>query len=417
MKLGILSLYKKIQDFFIGRLLETEDDYYSQAKIKLIYNLSMILVLLLTPVSIQLAVQGMYVNAGITGVSVVGLFVVILFLKYLSAVNFAAKFYVFVGLSLLILSCTTQLDSLVVTNEIWFVIQVLFTFFTLGRAWAIGVALDSISVMMYYVNFLMYDNLHTELVYESRKIQALLFIIPIEFFSVFYIINEFLKTRDYAERKVKQSNEELRNRNAIIEKQKNEKSAMIKEIHHRVKNNLQIVNSLLRLQSNEITDKKALQMLEESQSRVLSMALLHENLYRTEEELNVTEHLYVLANDLLRTYSVGKNIELDLVVNVKKIGTRTMVPLGLIINEMITNSLKYAFPENLDGRIILYLLQLDENRYEMIIGDNGIGMESDQINSSLGMELVQLFTDQLEGVTEHLPGPGSINRITFKGIG
>lgn len=416
MKLGVLSLYKKIQDFFIGRLLEEENDYYSQAKIKLIYNLSMILVLLLTPVAIQLVVQGMYINAAITGVAVVGLMVVILLLKYLSAVAFAAKFYVFVGLSLLILSCATQLDSLVVTNEIWFIIQVLFTFFTLGRAWAIGVAAVSVGVMMYYVNFLMYDNLHNELAYESQKIQALLFIIPIEFFSVYYIINQFLKTRDHAEKQVKSVNEQLLQQNRLIEKQRNEKSAMIKEIHHRVKNNLQIVNSLLRLQSNEVTDKKALQMLEESQSRVLSMALLHENLYKTEEELDVTEHLNMLASDLLRTYSVGKKIELDLVVNVKRIGMRTMVPLGLIINETITNSLKYAFPDRSEGKIILYLLQLDENRYELIIGDDGVGMDPDSNNSSLGIELVELFTEQLEGITEQLPVPGSLNRITFKGI-
>ncbi len=417
MKIGILSAYKKMQQFFVGRLLEEEEDYYSQAKIRLIYNLSMILILLLIPVAIQLVIQGLYINAGITFVAVFGLMGVVLLLKYHGKVNFAAKYHVVLGLLLLTYSCLSRMEAIAVTNEIWFVIQVLFAFFTLGRAWAIGTAVASAGIMMYYVNFYMYDNLHNELIYQTDKIHALLFIIPIEFFSVYYLINEFLKTRDYAERQLKQTNEELRNRNSIIEKQKDEKSAMIKEIHHRVKNNLQIVNSLLRLQSNEITDKKALQMLEESQNRVLSMALLHENLYKIEEELNVADHLNMLASDLLKAYSLEKNIELDLVVNVKRIGTRTMVPLGLIINETISNSLKYAFPDHAKGRIILYLLQLDNNRYELIIGDDGIGMDATNNNSSLGLELVQLFTDQLEGTTERLPGPGSLSRITFKGIG
>lgn len=219
--------------------------------------------------------------------------------------------------------------------------------------------------------------------------------------------------------RLKAEKQRAEDRKEYFKTQNEEKTVMLKEIHHRVKNNLQIVNSLLRLQSSEIEDKKIVSMFEEAQKRVVSMALLHEKMYRSEDlkHIDAHEHFDLLATDLISTYSVGKNIELDLDIGEVEIGMKTLVPLGLIINEIITNSLKYAFQTKENGVIKLHINEVEDKGLELLIGDNGSGMDKDlkiEDSASLGGQLVQIFTDQLGGKMERLDVPGTHFRIIFK---
>lgn len=414
------GLFDRLRHYFIGHLLVQTSDYYEQAKIRLVYNLSMALTCILAPICLVLYYYGLFVNIAVICVALLGLLGVLFTLKRFSAYVFAAKLYVVIGMGALMFTFLVPQDTLVITSEIWFVVVILFTFFTLGRNWALGTTFISALVLAYFAKTDLVANLRNEHVYENGKIDAFLFIIPIEFYALFYIINQFLKTRNYAEKELKQTNKELNEKNVLIERQRNEKSVMIREIHHRVKNNLQIVNSLLRLQSNEVTDEKVLELFEESQNRVVTMALLHENLYKTDElkRIDISEHLRLLATDLIKTYSVGKKIELNLNVDKIEFGSKTMVPLGLIINEIITNSLKYAFPKMNEGKILLDLKSLGDNRFELLIGDDGVGIS--QLHNSdgekhFGTELVDLFIDQLDGEMELLPVKGTKYRILFSG--
>lgn len=209
--------------------------------------------------------------------------------------------------------------------------------------------------------------------------------------------------------------------NALLERKNEEKTAMMKEIHHRVKNNLQVVNSLLRLQSYEIEDQKVVDMFEESQHRVLSMALLHEKMYRSDDikHINIHDHFTLLIQDLVKSYAVGKEIKLDIEVGDVDIGIKTLVPLGLIINEIITNALKYAFEGRKGGSLKVHLNQLEDNKFELIIGDDGVGMDKaagDDKSSTFGLELIQIFTKQLDGKMEQLDVPGMQFRFEFSKI-
>jgi len=210
----------------------------------------------------------------------------------------------------------------------------------------------------------------------------------------------------------------LETRKEYFRRQNEEKGAMLKEIHHRVKNNLQVVNSLLRFQSHEIKDEKVVAMFEEAQNRVISMALLHEKLYRSEDlkHIDIQEYFELLIKDLVKNYEIDKNINLDVKVEGVDIGIKTLVPLGLIINEIITNSLKYAFTERKKGEIKVHLRHLENLNYELIIGDDGVGISNGQITEGLGTELVQIFTEQLEGNIERLDVPGTQFRLVFKKI-
>jgi len=217
---------------------------------------------------------------------------------------------------------------------------------------------------------------------------------------------------------IRKQKEELANKNEQLSKKNDEKTAMLKEIHHRVKNNLQIVNSLLRLQSREFEDEHAIAMFKEAQDRVLSMALLHEKMYRSDDlkYIDIQEHITLLVEDLVKSYAVGKNINLNVVIENVNIGIQTLVPLGLIINEIITNALKYAFIDKKEGEITVHIKSLDNIKYEMIIGDNGVGLKDEKKSTGIGTKLIQIFTKQLNGELEHLEQPGTLYKLIFEKI-
>jgi len=206
--------------------------------------------------------------------------------------------------------------------------------------------------------------------------------------------------------------------NELLKKQNEEKTAMMKEIHHRVKNNLQVVNSLLNLQSREVEDEDVVAMFKEAQNRVLSMALLHEKMYRSDDlqHIDVQEHITLLVEDLVKTYEVGKTILLDINIQELNIGIRTLVPLGLIINEIITNALKYAFKDMNNGEITIHINRLENNSYAMIIGDNGMGLTEEKDSKGIGTKIIQSFTKQLNGTLERIDKPGTLFKLTFEKI-
>ena len=206
--------------------------------------------------------------------------------------------------------------------------------------------------------------------------------------------------------------------NVLLKQQNEQKGAMLKEVHHRVKNNLQMVNSLLKMQSRALDDEKAIAMFKEAQNRVLSMALLHEKMYRSEDlqHIDIEDHITLLVEDLVKGYAVGKKIQTKITVNSIDIGLRTLVPLGLIINEIITNALKYAFVNSDHGTITVGLKKLELGVYELIIGDDGIGKDESVTSHGLGEKLISAFTRQLKGEIKRLETPGTVYKLQFQKI-
>lgn len=203
-----------------------------------------------------------------------------------------------------------------------------------------------------------------------------------------------------------------------LENKNDEKRAMLKEIHHRVKNNLQVVNSLLKFQSRKLESEEAITMFKETRNRVVSMALLHEKMYRSDDisHIDVQEYISLLVEDLVKSYAVDKEIKIDIQIEPVDLMMRTLVPLGLIINEMITNSLKHGFKNKNEGVISVYIKHLEGIRYEMVIGDNGEGVKKGKKSTGIGVKLIQIFTKQLNGTLEQLARPGAVFKLTFDKI-
>ena len=198
-----------------------------------------------------------------------------------------------------------------------------------------------------------------------------------------------------------------------------EKEVMLREIHHRVKNNMQIISSLLRLQSRQIKDKKTLDIFNVSQNRIRSMALVHESLYRSGDlaRINFSDYIRKLTLHLFSMYRT----EMDRVKSRIEVGdvfldVNRAIPCGLIINELVSNALKYAFPHNKKGEILVKMNVDKKGNYSLVVRDTGIGFPKDldfHQTETLGMQLVTDLTAQLEGRVSLKREGGTEFKIVF----
>lgn len=197
---------------------------------------------------------------------------------------------------------------------------------------------------------------------------------------------------------------EIKKAEEIILKNITEKEILLKEIHHRVKNNLQIICSLLNLQASKSENRLVKSVLLQSKSRVESMSKIHEMLYKTNDfgRINFSKYVFELANSLI--YSIKgeiKNINLKIEITDIYFPLNTAIPLALLINEIITNSLKHGIIDEHKGEIFVSIKKKNNTKYEIQIGDNGVGtkvnINEDKVDS-LGFQLINSLCKQLNGV-------------------
>lgn len=198
-----------------------------------------------------------------------------------------------------------------------------------------------------------------------------------------------------------------------------EKEVLLQEVHHRVKNNLQVITSLLDLQSQQIEEPVMLEVFRESQNRVKSMALVHEKLYQSKNltGINFSEYTQSLTNYLLRAYELNTGyITLELDIEEITLNIDTAIPCGLIINELVSNALKHAFPDKMSGKIKIILHAEFNDSFILSVEDNGVGFPPDWEFSrakSLGIQLIKVLTNQLKGNVEIEQNAGSKIRVKF----
>ncbi|WP_321421202.1 histidine kinase dimerization/phosphoacceptor domain -containing protein [uncultured Methanobacterium sp.] len=243
---------------------------------------------------------------------------------------------------------------------------------------------------------------------DNSQINVEMSISLVKFTDVFYTV---MVARDITERK------EFEN---ALKSSLNEKEVLIREIHHRVKNNMQIISSLLNLQKQYVNDEEAVNVLKESQNRVKSMAMIHEKLYKSRNfsEINFADYIRSLVSDLFYSYGVDSNrVKTIILLEEVMMGLETAIPCGLIVSELVTNTLKYAFPHQEKGEFKIELHSCSDGFYDLIISDNGVGMP-ENINfdetDTLGLQLVNSLVNQLEGTIELSRDRGTKFNIKFK---
>lgn len=254
---------------------------------------------------------------------------------------------------------------------------------------------------------------------QRNYLTIALFIIGISviLILVFIKVTQSINKRN---KKIETANIELSKASIQIQKSLSEKELLLKEIHHRVKNNFQLVTSLLNIQAREGNAKDINEFLEKGQSRIISMALIHENLYQTDklDKVNFQDYIENLITNVNTTFS-DANSKITSAIKAENINfdIQTSIPLGLIINELYCNILKHAYPDNQEGTVVIELTEVAAKDYRLKISDDGQGMkERSTTKKTLGIELVHLLVDQLKGTVQCYEDHGTTYCITFKEI-
>ena len=296
----------------------------------------------------------------------------------------------------------------------WMMVMTLYTFFAIGKKAGYLILIINFLGTVYYFYFSFQENIaHLTEHIQTYQVTATVFNIFVACVLMAYLLRQFKNTTSYAERKFKAANAELENQNRLVQAQNEEKTIMLKEIHHRVKNNLQVITSLLRLQSREIEDEKTKAQFQDAVQRIIAMSLIHEKMYQNENlsKIDLKDYLDTLAIDLIKSYAGDIRITLDISSQLERLGNNTLVPVALIFNELISNSLKHAFNGQKEGKIMVELKPREiretdsKNRlkikdmFELIYKDSGHWVEPDN-EGSFGLELIETLTEQLDGKVE-----------------
>lgn len=285
-------------------------------------------------------------------------------------------------------------------TPIWMIVNIMFTFFVLGKIWGISILIAHFLVLFYYLIYLHEANIVSVESFSMNDVMTFILEYSIAGFAVAYILSLYVLTTSFSRSEMIDVNQKLSNQNALISKQNSEMEVMLREIHHRVKNNLQIITSLLRLQANNMAVEHS-SSYQEAIDRVTAMAIIHEKMYQSGSlsKFDLEKYLNSLVSSLLLNYSISKRPELIIDVKVEDMKSKSIVPLALLINELLLNSLKHAFQNQDYPSISISLSENEEHgstRFLLVYSDNGLWIQGSV--ASFGTEIIQAMSEQLEGV-------------------
>jgi two-component sensor histidine kinase len=243
-------------------------------------------------------------------------------------------------------------------------------------------------------------------------------------FIIFTTIVLFLLGLVYRNFRLKQKNNqqletintELSYKNSLLDKRNAEIEILMKEIHHRVKNNLEVVSSLLALQSAQIDDPNTKEAMKDGQNRVNSIGIVHQKLYQGTNlgAVDIKDYFLNLSESILDSFGAEGRVNLKLAIENLALDIDTAVPLGLIINELLTNTIKYAFPKGEKGIITIKLEKHPNNILHLEVADNGVGKSGIIYGTGFGGQLVSLLTNQLNGTMREENQNGTVIIFDFK---
>lgn len=292
-----------------------------------------------------------------------------------------------------------------IADMLWMFINISLAFYTVPKLY--GFIITGIHVVATVIFYSLYynDQMHLIQSIEPKEFVSLGSNIACGFIILAYLNWQNVKTTEIAEKKINQANVLLSNQNV-------EKTLMLKEIHHRVKNNLQVIISLLRLQSAELTNEETKEKFQDTINRVIAMSLVHEKMYQSDELSNLIlkDYFQKLGDDITYSFELNAAVELNIDTEMISSNVKSIIPIGLIYNELLTNSMKHAF-NGKSGKIDFKLHKVGDE-IQMIYTDNGT-WKAPKNENSFGLELIDMMTNQLSGelIFSELP---TTFKFTFK---
>lgn len=374
--------------------------YFDELKVKLAFRMSfmfLIVFIVLTYAYYFDSLESFITMAFGVLVSIVCLLIVVLKRNY----NLVFYIYSISGVVVTSYALITFHNTVHLVDVLWMLAGVSLAFFCLGRVWGfilLFISIVSIAVFIFYSL-----NIHIEEVQIRSVYQKFSLVIEMisGFLANYYLFYLFLDLNRYSERKLIESFDHVKEQNARISIQNDEKTTLVREIHHRVKNNLQIVVSLLRMQSQEVNNPEFRVLFQESINRIMAMSLIHQKLYQNENlsQIRIGDYLDELIHEIMNLSFREQEVHYEIKTEVGKIGLKTLIPVGLLVNELVSNSLKHAFHETTNARIQIEIQKEGESHLRLTYFDNGVWKQQ-MDNSSFGLVLIDTLIEQLEGTQE-----------------
>lgn len=303
-------------------------------------------------------------------------------------------------------SMQTLMGTLHYPDFIWAVATIVFAFIGLGNR--IGIFFLIFHIVSISIFFGYTINLHLDQLkpIPFQQQMSVLFEMLVGFFALTYLIKQYRQYQTYTETQLLEANLKLNHKNEEI-------SLLMKEIHHRIKNNLQLIISMLRMQSQEIDSEEAKKHFSEAISRIVSISIIHQKLYQNEDLKNFKFEDYV--GELVREIQFmcqRNDVKVELTIDAPEIGLKTLIPLGLLLNELITNSFKHAFNESQSNNVIeIHIEPCGASQICLYYEDSGIWNEP--FTRGFGLELIELLSSQLEG---HFERQGSSYKFKLSNL-
>lgn len=322
-----------------------------------------------------------------------------IYIKKTGRFLFAYWVFTFSASVLVTYSLNTLNFTLHYSDIFWIIATILFAYIGLGKKWAIAIIMFHTLSLIYFVFFVINGNIaELKPLDITEKIGVAIEII-FGVWVISYLFRLYEDFKDYSEKELQDVNQELALQNKIILSKNTENTTLVKEIHHRVKNNLQIVISLLRMQSQDVESIETKKHFSEAINRIMAISLIHQKLYEEKQFSNIVFRNYFeeLCNDIKSLHSNRIEILISYNTELTQMGLKTIVPLGLLLNELITNSLKHAFKSHSHGSITIDFTSLDEYNIVLEYSDTGVWKNNTNLESNFGLELITLLSEQMEG--------------------
>lgn len=398
-------MYGTIRRWFIGDYLSEQHNIHNRARAELLFDASMLVFLICIPLTIYTVVAGLHGKTVPTLIGLLFVFVQLLLFKRYQNVWLSSFMLCMLTSVIVCININFNETTIHLVEPFWMIVIVVFAVFMMGVKWGVFFCMILMTGFTFFVVNSLQENLRTVL----NSIPSIKYFLVIEIaaalFTLIYILSVFVSTTRKSEQALREGNEHLEVQNQLVNRQNTEITLLLKEIHHRVKNNLQVVNSLLRLQSDQIQDESSRNVFDDAQYRIKAIALIHERMYKSADlsDVSPSDYFRGLASDLLRQYSTGHIVELSVKVDLDEWNQDKVVPMGLLLNELIANSIEHG-KLDFNGRITIHLVKTDDG-CELIYSDNGCGFASDY-QTGFGLELIDTLCAQLNGHMEQTGEPG-----------
>lgn len=317
-----------------------------------------------------------------------------------------------IGTLLAFYTLNTFMEEVHYGDLLWMIVVILLAFWGIGRKYGLLFLILNLVSFNYYLLFNAEANFRYLRTYDAQVSISTMLEVTIAMIAIAVMIISFVRFYSFSLEKVKESNKQLSEVNRLVSAKNEQNTLLLKEVHHRVKNNLQIITSLLRLQKHTLPPE-AEQKIEESINRIMAMALIHRKLYQTVNlnEIELKSYIHDLVEEITKSFSMNGQVEVNVKCNTTNIGLKTIVPLGLMLNELLSNSFKHAFKEKTEGSVEIRIEPEGNSDIHVYYSDSGNWIEGSE--HKFGMELIATLSDQLEGSFERM---GSTYHFKLKNL-